>query len=59
VVQPDGPRRQPPLDGSTDGRAAAPAIGVATTLPVAGIVYSGDEASAHNVQFTPLNIAKH
>lgn len=55
MVQPDDARRHPPLDDSTDGRASAPAIGVATTLPVARIVYSGDEASAHSGQSTTVS----
>jgi hypothetical protein len=42
------PGREPPLDRATNRRTAAPTVGVAATLAVAGIMHTLDQAPAHS-----------
>lgn len=50
VMHSEPPGREPPLDRPTNCGAAAPAVGVATTLAVARIVHTLDDAPAHSTE---------
>ena len=55
MVDAEPPGREPPLDGSADGGAAAPALGIATATQVARIVHALDERPTH---FNSIRLAR-
>lgn len=52
VVKPERPGRKPPLGGTAERSSPAPAVGVATTLPIARIMDPLEDTSCHSASVT-------